>query len=285
MHRLIAFLSLLLALAAPGLAQQELEIIQLKHRSAEQVIPQLKPFVEPGGTVSGMNYQVFLRASRANREQIKQLLAALDQAPRRLLITVRHDNRRSGADAGAEISGSVGSGNLRIIQPGGGDGRGATVEIRRGDDVVRSRSYETRGSAADRVSQQVQVVEGGRAFIHVGQSLPIPLRSVVITPAGAIVSESIVYRDLGTGFYAEPRLSGDTVTLEISPSHDTPANLGPGSANIQRLSTTVSGRLGEWLEIGASNADAAVEQSGTGRYSTRSGLDARRVLLKVEELP
>jgi hypothetical protein len=283
MHRLIPLLFLLLALAAPAHAQQELEIIQLKHRSAEQVMPQLKPFVEPGGVVSGMNYQIFLRASRANREQIKQLLAALDQAPRRLLITVRHDNRRSGADAGAEISGSVG-GNVRIIQPGGGDGRGATVEMRRGDDVIRGRSYETRASAADRVSQQVQVVEGGRAFIHVGQSLPVPLRSVVITPAGAIVSESIVYRDLGTGFYAEPRLSGDTVTLEISPSHGTPANLGPGSANIQRLSTTVSGRLGEWLEIGASNAEAAADQSGTGRYSTRSSLDARRVLLKVEEL-
>jgi len=84
MHRLIPLLFLLLALAAPAHAQQELEIIQLKHRSAEQVMPQLKPFVEPGGVVSGMNYQIFLRASRANREQIKQLLAALDQAPRRL---------------------------------------------------------------------------------------------------------------------------------------------------------------------------------------------------------
>jgi hypothetical protein len=285
MNRLVAFLSLLLALAAPGLAEQELEIIKLRHRSAEQLIPQLKPFLEPGGTLSGMNYQIFLRASRANREQIRQLVAALDQAPRRLLITVRHDNQRSGSAAGADISGNVGSGNVRIIQPGGGDGRGAAVELRRGEALVRGRSHETRGSAFDRASQQVQVVEGGRAYIHVGQSLPVALRSVVITPAGAIVSESVVYRDLGTGFYAEPRLSGDTVTLEISPSHDTPDNQGPGSANIQRLSTTVSGRLGEWLEIGASNAEAAGEQAGTARYSTRGSLDVRRVLLKVEELP
>ena len=78
-------LSLLLALlAGVAHAQQQLEIINLKSRTADQVLPQLRPFVEPGGTLSGMNNQVFIRASEANRRQIKELLAAIDRPPRRL---------------------------------------------------------------------------------------------------------------------------------------------------------------------------------------------------------
>lgn len=247
MPRFLAALLLLAALIGPARAQEELEIFALRHRSAEQILPHIKPFVEPGGALTGMDDKLFLRASSANRDQIRRLIDSLDHAARKLLISVRHDNRRAASTGG--------------------------------------RNYDTRGSAAGRASQRVQVVEGGKAYIHVGHSLPIPLRQVLVGPGGAVVIESVVYRDLGTGFYAEPRVSGDRVTLEISPEHDAPASLGPGSASIQRLSTTVSARLGEWVEIGASDADSDADQSGAGRYSTRNSLEARRVLLKVEEVP
>jgi hypothetical protein len=74
------------------------------------------------------------------------------------------------------------------------------VTVRRGDDVVRGQVYDSRSSGSERVAQQVQVVEGGKAYINVGTSVPVPLRQVVLTPGGAIVSETVVYRDLGTGF-------------------------------------------------------------------------------------
>ena len=115
--------------------------------------------------------------------------------------------------------------------------------------------------------------------------MPVPLRQVVVGPGGAVVSESVVHRDLGTGFTAEPQLAGDNVTLTISPSHDTPGAYGPGSANVQRLTTTVSGRLGEWIDLGGSVEESAGESSGTLRYSTRGGSARRRVRLKAEELP
>lgn len=273
-----------LTLAGTAQAQQPLEIIHLKSRTAEQVLPQLRPFIEPGGTLSGMNNQIFLRASDANRRQIKELLAAIDQPPRRLVITVRQEADGSATARGGEVSGSVGSGSVRMESRRtivGGSG----VEVRRGDDVVRGQVYDSRSAGSDRISQQIQVVEGGKAWINVGTSVPVPLRQAVITPGGAIISESVVYRDIGSGFYAEPQLAGDRVTLTISPTHDTPANLGPGSANIQRLSTTVSGRLGEWMEIGGVNLEQAGDEGGAARYSTRGLRDSRRVLLKVEELP
>ncbi len=283
MHKLILVLTCLLALGVAH-AQQQLEIINLKSRTADQVLPQLRPFVEPGGTLSGMNNQIFIRASEANRRQIKDLLAAIDRPPRRLVISVRQDADSTATARGAEVSGRVSSGDVRVESRRTVVG-GAGVEVRRGGDVVRGQVYDASGSSAERISQQVQVVEGGKAFINVGTSVPVPLRQVVMSPGGAVVSDTVVYRDLGTGFSAEPQLAGDNVTLTISPTHDTPGRYGPGSANVQRLTTTVSGRLGEWIDLGGSVEERSSEQSGLMRHSTRGGSTGRRVQLKVEELP
>jgi len=273
---------LLLALGAAAHAQQQLEIIDLKSRTAEQVLPQLRPFVEPGGTLSGMNNKIFIRASAANRQQIRELLAAIDRPPRRLLISVRQDADSTATARGGEVSGRVSSGGTTIESRRTVVG-GSGVEVRRGGDVVRGQVYDSRSVDSERVAQQVQVVEGGKAFINVGTS--VPLRQAVVGPGGAVVSESVVYRDLGTGFSAEPQLAGDNVTLTISPTHDTPGRYGPGSANVQRLTTTVSGRLGEWIDLGGSVEERSGEESGVLRHSTRGGSTGRRVQLKVEELP
>lgn len=285
MHKPIRVLICLLAfLAGAAHGRQELEIIKLQSRTADQVLPQLRPFVEPGGTLSGMNNQIFIRASEANRRQIRELLGAIDRPPRRLLISVRQDADNTSLVRGGEVSGSVGSDKVRIESRRTVIG-GAGVELRRGDDVVRGRVWDSRSAGSERVAQQVQVVEGGKAYINVGTSVPVPLRQVVMGPGGVVVSESVVYRDLGTGFYAEPQVAGDLVTLTISPTHDTPGSYGPGSANIQRLTTTVSARLGEWIDLGGSVEERSGEEAGVLRHSTRGGGTARRVQLKVEELP
>ena len=55
-----------LLIAFPAVAQNALEIIDLRHRTAEQVIPTLQPLLEPGATLSGQGAQLFVRASPAN---------------------------------------------------------------------------------------------------------------------------------------------------------------------------------------------------------------------------
>jgi hypothetical protein len=109
------------------------------------------------------------------------------------------------------------------------------------------------------------------------------MRQLVIGPAGAILSETLVQRDLGTGFVAVPRLAGDRVTLEISPRDDTPGAL-PGAVDSTRLVTTLSGRLGDWIELGGSVGDQSGNSAGIASYGTQSASRQRRLLLKVEEL-
>lgn len=256
----IAFVVILLTFVTTVWAQG-LEVLTLRHRTAEQLLPQLQPLVEPGGMLTGTGDKLFLRASRRNQADIRQVLDALDRPLRRLLITVRHGGTAEGEKVGA----------------------GATVILSPGDSSVRGRVGERRYSSRESIAQQVQTVEGGRAFINVGQSMVLPFRQVVLTPAGAVVTESVVQHDIGTGFHAAPRVVGDTVTLDISPVHDTPGPV-PGSANTQRLSTTAWGRLGEWIALGGASRDASGAKSGTLHYGSRSASDDRQVWLKVEEL-
>lgn len=278
-----SWLSLLLAVWLGCAWAQQVETITLKHRTAEQVMPMLRPLLEPGAALSGTGGKLFLRTSPRNLADLRRVVEELDTAPRRLMISVRRGDDRMADERGAGLTGEVSAGkNVRIISSGSSDG--GAVEVRRGDDVLRGNAYEVRTASTDRVSQQVQTIEGGRAWIAVGQSVPVPLRQAVMTPGGAVVSETVVYRDIGTGFYAEPRVAGDRVTLDISPTHDTPGTL-PGSANIQRLSTSVSGRLGEWIELGGTSRDASSDKAGTVTYSSRSARGSDRVWLKVEELP
>ncbi|MFC5302978.1 secretin N-terminal domain-containing protein [Azospira restricta] len=282
MKRLLSILLVLLPLLAA--AQQEMEILPLRHRTVDQVLPVLRPLLEPGAALSGMNNQLILRASRKNRDEIRQALAALDTPARSLRILVSQHRDAEMRQSGAEAYGSVGSGNVRIIQPPSGVAvGGGRVEIRRDGNVVGGQVVDTRSTRAAGAMQSVQVVEGGRAYISVGQSLPLPLRQVVVGPGGAVVTETVVYRDVGQGFYAEPRLAGDRVTLEISPQFDTPG-AAYGSINTQRLSTTVSGRLGEWIELGGSGQQAAGRERGGFSVGTSEIRDDRSIWLKVEEV-
>lgn len=283
MKRLITLLFCLLPTLA--IAQQEMEIIPLKNRTVDQVMPVIRPLVEPGGALSGMNNQLILRASRKNRDEIKQALAALDTPARQLVIRVTQNRDAVMNRSGAEAFGSVGNDHVRVTQsPTGVAAGGGTVVIKQGSSAVGAQVVETRSTRTASAAQSVQVVEGGRAFINVGQSVPLPMQQVVLGPGGAIVTNTTVYRDIGQGFYAEPRLAGDRVMLEISPQFDTPGNAGYGSVNTQRVSTTISGRLGEWIELGGSGQQAAGSQRGNLSVGTSDIRDNRSIWLLVEEV-
>ena len=244
---------------------QALEIIELRSKNADEVLPALMPLVEPGGTLTGMNNQLFLRASPRNREEIRRVIASLDRPTRRLIIRVAQQRQSEDSTSGIEGSGSVTLGSTRRAE-------------------AQARVWDTRSVRGDQAAQMVQTVEGGRAFIQVGRSLAVPMRQMLLTPGGAIVQEGVVYRDIGSGFYATPRLNGNRVTLEISQQTEQfdPA-YGRGAVQSQRLATTVSGQLGEWIVLGGSGRQATGQQAGTFSVGTGDARDHRAIWLKVEE--
>ena len=171
-------------------------------------------------------------------------------------------------------------------------GAGGGIEARRGDDVIRGRIDNTRSLESDGNTQTLQVLEGNSAYIRMGQSVAVPQRQVTRAIVnGRVVDQvgtGVEYRDVMTGFYVLPRLSGDVVTVEISPQRDTLArpeqNLPRGSVNVQSAATTVSGALGQWLEVGGIVQGASNDQSVLLGSTRTTSSDNRRILIRVDEI-
>ena len=142
------------------------------------------------------------------------------------------------------------------------------------------------------------MLEGNDAFIATGASAPVDSRRVITGPGGTRVIESTRYVDALAGFHVRPRTSGDRVTVEIAGSRDQfaardQAGRGPGGSDsfappgtvdVQRYDTVVSGRLGEWIELGGITGGVERDEDGVSYRSRDAARDARRWYLKVEEL-
>lgn len=138
-------------------------------------------------------------------------LAAIDTPSRRLIIRISQNREAEEGARGAQGSGSVTLGSTSRAN-------------------VQARVWDTRSVRSESGSQMVQTVEGGRAYIQVGRSLAVPMRQTVIGPGGAMINEGVIYRDIGSGFYATPRVNGQRVTLEISQQAESfDRGYGPGS--------------------------------------------------------
>ncbi|BBP03388.1 secretin [Sulfuriferula plumbiphila] len=279
LHRVIALFCLLPALALAN----GMEVITLQNRSANEVLPALRPLLEPGGVLTGINDQIILRASSANRAQIKAALAALDKPVRQLLIYVsQHRQQNSQQHELAVASRSGGGDSLPLHQPISGRD-GVTASVHGGSSAADVRLDNRQHNRAEQVGQILRVADGGRAYIQAGVSLPMRLHQVYLSPSGAIISDSTVYRDIGSGFYATPHLNGRRVTLEISPQLDSPA--GNGAINVQRLSTTITTRLGEWTQLGAADTRNNQQNKALPGHASGNNSTQGNVWVKVEETP
>jgi type II secretory pathway component GspD/PulD (secretin) len=254
------FLASLLLLASVP-AHAELEILPLRHRTVDQVLPALQPFVEPGGVIQGMSGQIIVRASPQNIAELRRLLESLDTPARRLLISVTQDA------ATAARAGTVGVG-VR--------GRGNEVDLGIAAGERRTRS-------AENIAQQVQALEGSPAAIAVGTAVPT---AVTTWGPNGVVTTTGGFAQFDTGFSVTPRLAGDRVFLDIAPQR---ASVQPGgSASVQRVATSVSGRIGEWIPLGGVSTDRATQGTSIGTVTGRTAgteASASNVWVRVEVLP
>ena len=276
-------LVILCLLACVGLARAQgtLEVIPLHNRTVDEVMPSLRPLLEPGGTLTGMQGQLILRASDANRAEIRQALAALDTVPRQLMITVRQTLDRADTRQAAELFGKIDSERIDIALPPQGSG-GAHLEIGGDQARIGARVDDRSLDRVSRVSQHLRVADGGRALIHASVELPFTLRERIPGPHGGYVErESVVFRSAGSGFQVEPHVVGERVRLDIHPVQQR-FGASPHVIEGQELRTTVSGRLGEWINLGG--GDSREQQSQRQLLGSRQGesRETRQVWLRVE---
>jgi type II secretory pathway component GspD/PulD (secretin) len=255
-QRLAGGLISICLIACPVLAQS-LEVIDLKYRTAAEVIPVLQPLVEQGGALTGQDYKLFVRTSPANLRQLRAALAQIDRQPNQLLVSVRRSTQQQVERERAQVSGTVSN-------------RGSEVSVRATDSTQRDR--------ADGVAS-VQVLEGNSALISSGSDVPIVTSVAAGGGRRPFAAATTSYRNVSSGFLVTPRVNGTQVVLDIEQQDDRVVN---GTIQTQRLTTQVSGRLGEWIQLGGVSEGSSGQQRGilSRQYSTTS--DERSIWVKVE---
>lgn len=265
LHRSAVLLGLVLGLSSAGASSADrIEIVPLKNRSADELIPLIRPMLDQNEALSGTGYQLILRAPPARQEEIRTLIAQLDQVAQQLRISVRRAARE-------EIDRERSQADIRI----GTDG--SEVEAR-GRAIIRS----TQDKGDEHNHFQVTALAGTPAFIHTGEAFPTPTQSGYIVNGRPVVTQGIEYQQLSSGFYALARVQGQEVTVDISPQREVFDPHGSGQIRTTAVVTTVRGRLGEWLELGGTT-QRAEHQSGGILHSTRNKEDAQQTFwLKVQ---
>jgi len=218
-RRTIAITSVIGSLILPSIVVADptiLEVIQLKHRTTDEIIPLIHPLLDRQGALSGMRGRLIIRTTPDNLQEIKRLLNEIDTAPRRLIITVKQDVDRATARHLLKLSENFSKKEKRVKTHGRTSNRGLIIDDGYGDDNLKVQVFNRQELESDKNTQRLQVLDGGHAFIHIGKSLPIPLRNIIHTPQGTRVIESVQFRDVTTGFTVVPRVYGKRVTLEVS---------------------------------------------------------------------
>jgi hypothetical protein len=259
------------------------EVITLQHRTADELIPILRPFVGREGTISGMRGQLIVRTNPSNLRQIKKILARLDTRPRQLMITVRQNITRKQLERETAASGQVTFGNnASLTVRDQVSARIGAVEPTPGKNTLRGRGQSVARYEAGSDIQQVRVIEGSQAFIRTGSSVPVPERTIVRDRDGLRVIGSTYYREVASGFYLLPRLARNKVILEISPHRETMKQ--EGTIQFQMAATRVMGRLGEWIEIGEIQRSLSEGKTEVVADDTREDSERYGIFVKVEEV-
>ena len=272
-RRVAAVCWLLATLSTPLMAADyPMEIIDLRYRLPEDLVPILQPLAGPDGSVVGANNTLFVRAAPARLADIHRALNTLDRPARNLLIQVRQRGNAASSGAGGGVQVDEWVGNNTHLQVGRTGPGGSQVEL----------GAASRTQRRD-LTQEVRTLDGRPAFIAVGQDQPMAYRELTVGPGGTrVMREGSSYRRNESGFYVVPRVQGDRVTLEINTRADA---AGPhGTRDTSQVEAQVQGRLGDWLPVALSNDAESVRGSGTLYYGQGQRSNEGRVELRVVPL-
>jgi hypothetical protein len=261
--------TLLIALPFLALAEIEFKIITLQHRFASDILPSIDGMVGLEGTATGVRNQLILRTSPERMREIEATIAQLDTPSVNRRITINRSNNNRLQQNRTEASGNVKMGNVTI-------GNDRYAKPNSGNiDITRNNSNTQQSS-----SQFLNVLDGERAFIRVGQSAPFTQEWVSITQRYTQISRTTNWNDISTGFAVRPRTIGNQVELEITPRIAQINN--QGFIDFDELSTIVRVTLGEWVDIGSTMQNHDDVSRKILGVQTTSSQQHSNLVIKVE---
>ncbi len=257
-------------------AERQAFILELKHQLPEQIIPTIKPLLHKDDAITSFRNQLILNTKTSTFNEIKKLVIQLDQPLHNLIIFVRNNSQVNRSLAPTGLSGKIKHKDI-TINTGSEHSNTQTTSITRNGLVFsigkNSKTYSTHNS------QSIRTIEGRPAYIATGQLLPVTTQNHHGQQTELVSALK--------GFYITTRLINDRVLLDISTTHDSMSqkpykSFNTQAINTKRLSTTISGKLGEWISLGGITLNNQTDNQNVIRHSQTKSSSLGDIALKVQ---
>ena len=248
------------------IAEQKIETIQLNHRLAIEVLPEIQAFLPTKATARAYDEFIIIKADSKIIHSIEQLINKLDTPSQRLRISVLKTDKNLSNQQGNQLSA-----NIAIND----DERNSDLSIQH---------WSTQSARNKDHSYQVQGIAGKPVLIMLGQDIPQKEQYLILRNDGDLAIQSNTsYIKLNNGFQAIARiLPNNQVIIDIHPAF---SNLNPhtGSINNSNIISTISGPASTWLELGHVDNEKNIEKRGISSYHSHHQLQ-QTIYIKVDLL-
>ncbi len=236
-------------------------------------MPTVQTMVGEDGSASAVQNFLIVRASAERMAQIEQLIASLDTEQKNIRISVSHDADISSTQKSIGVSGSVGGDDVQLSLPRQ-NGQKAVIN-RLQIEADQQKSLINRSG-----SEYLTVLDGQRAFIRVGQSVPFTQQWLYFSQHYVSAGRITQFHDITTGFAVRPRYIGSQVEVEITPRVASVDS--SGYVDFEELATVVRVSPGQWFDLGGTmqTKDEVSRAILSGQQSNNDSKNS--VLIKVD---
>ncbi|PCJ30797.1 MAG: hypothetical protein COA90_08145 [Gammaproteobacteria bacterium] len=229
------------------IANPVIETIQLNHRLASEILPEISPFLPKDANARAHDAFIIIKAEAKDIKQIRKLINVLDVPAQQLMVSVLNTDE----------------------------------DLTEHSNVVRWSTHRARNKEH---SYQVQGLAGKPLLIMLGQDIPQQEQTLIISDQGNMAVQSTTHiLSLNNGFQAIATiLPNNQVNIEVHPRF-AELNKRNGTVNRSEIISTIVGPAGEWLLLGQIDNQKAIEKSGVTRYHNNRQ-QQQTLYIKVELL-
>lgn len=246
-------------------AQMEIKTIQVNHRLAIEVLPEIQAFLPDNATARAFNDFIIVKAEPTTLTQITALIRQLDTPPQRLKVTVLksyqriHDVEQQALSAQVDVRDQDLSGHVAIER------------------------WSTQDTQNDEQFYQAQGLANRAIYIDMGEAIPQTEHYLILRHDGDLAVESQTeYLQLNSGFKAVAHIMPNhQVMIDIHPRFD--RLTGTGTIQHSQVITRLSGPANTWIELGQISQKKQIEKQGHTHYSSHRE-QQQYLYIKVEQL-
>ncbi len=259
---------LIFFLLLPNSVFAAVEIIELKHRAATELLESVRELLAEGEKVQAAGSALVLVAEGDSLTAAKKLIALLDRQLQPLVVRLKlsEQQQRVAQDASGTINYGTGS-QLSAAASG-------------------SRRY---GNSSQNLEQTLSVVEGSGGWFEVGKEIPYKKQWAAFSGDISGYFEQIDYKTVAAGFWVRPvQVLGTSVLVDIEPQMkqlDSRDDQGPPKIRFSQLRSRLRVPLGEWYPIGGHLQQQDPVSRDIISWRTRTAETDQVLYLRIDPAP